>query len=305
MKILGDGFRIARRELRGGLRGFGIFLLCLLPGVTAVGAIGVFAAAVQSGLLQDARAILGGDLEIRLLHREASEDELGFLAGMGLVSQVTELRAMPYAPISGNRVLAELKAIDDFYPLYGTLRTAPEQSRAEMFMRQADGVWGAVAEQGLLDRLATNVGDIVEVGNTRFVIRGVLREEPDRSLGGFTLGPRLMISREALPDTGLVGAESLASYLIRVAGLDFSEEEAVARIRLEFPDAGWRVRTWSQAEPQLREFIDRMTFNLTLVGLCALLAGGVGVHGAVKGYLQGKIAHIATLKCMGATGAVV
>jgi putative ABC transport system permease protein len=303
--MLRDGWRVARRELRGGLRGFGVFLLCLLPGVTAVGAIGVFAAAVQSGLLQDARALLGGDLEIRLLHREASADEIAFIGNLGRISRITEIRSMPYAPATGNRALAEVKAVDDVYPLYGAVRLSPALILEEALRPAGSGEWGAVAEPGLLERLDIGVGQKVMVGNTLFVVRGVLEEEPDRSLSGFTLGPRLMISREALAETGLLGPESLASQLIRVALGDVPEDLAAGQIRDQFPDAGWRIRTWSQAEPRLREFIDRMTFNLTLVGLCALLAGGVGVHGAVKGYLQGKVNHIATMKCMGATGRVV
>ena len=306
MKVLRDGLRIARREMRGGVRGFGIFLLCLLPGVVAVGSIGVFAAAVQAGLLQDARALLGGDLEIRLLHRGATIEERAFLGGVGALSEVTELRAMPFSADSGNRVLAEIKAVDAQYPMYGVVRLMPDLVLEHALAADRAGIWGGVAEQALLDRLDIAVGSVVEVGGIRVAIRARLVEEPDRSLAGFTLGPRLMISQDALSASGLAGEESLARHLLRLAWAESADAGAVAAyIQGQFPDAGWRIRTWQQAEPRVRDFLERMAFHLTLVGLCALLAGGVGVHGAVSGYLQGKIHHIATLKCMGATGGVV
>ncbi len=301
-----DGLRIARREMRGGLRGFWVFLLCLLPGVIAVGAIGVFSAAVQSGLLQDARAILGGDLEVRLLHRDLSDAERAYFEEFGRLSHVTELRAMPYNPVSETRVLAELKAVDDAYPLFGDVGLDPEMHLGKALARDANGVWGVVAEAGLLERLDLSVGDVIEVGELSLVIRARLQQEPDRSLAGFTLGPRLMLHHGALQESSLTGEESLATRLVRIA---LSDEQiashVVAAIGQQYPDAGWRIRTWQQAEPRIREFMERMTLNLTLIGLCALLAGGVGVHGAVRGYLQGKIEHIATLKCMGATASTV
>ena len=71
-----------------------------------------------------------------------------------------------------------------------------------------------------------------------------------------------------------------------------------SRLDERFPDAGWRIRTWREAAPRVRRFLDRMETNLTLLGLCSLLVGGLGVTGAVRGYLAGKIHNIATLKCL-------
>jgi putative ABC transport system permease protein len=76
-------------------------------------------------------------------------------------------------------------------------------------------------------------------------------------------------------------------------------------LRTAFPDAGWRLRTWEEAAPRVRRFLDRMTVNLTLLGLCALLVGGLGVAGGVRGYLGGKVFHIATMKCLGASARTI
>ena len=87
-------FRLARREMRGGLRGFGIFLACLTIGVAAIAGVGSLAAAIDAGLKGDARIVLGGDVEFNLVNRSASAAQLAALAGGGTVSEAAQLRAM-------------------------------------------------------------------------------------------------------------------------------------------------------------------------------------------------------------------
>lgn len=297
--------RLVRREMRGGPRGFGVFLACLFLGVFAVSAIGSFSAAARIGLLADAGALLGGDLELRLTHRQLSAQQQTFLAQRGQLSAVHSLRTMARSLSGEQRALVELKAVDAAYPLYGALGISPPQSLPEAFGSAADG-FGALVEETFLARLDTRVGEQVRIGESVFTIRGILTAEPDRSVRAFTLGPRIMISQPALEATGLVQPGSLVSYAYR---LKLPDRESVDRLKSElqtlYPDAGWRLRTWRQAAPRVKFFLDRMNLNLTLVGLCALLVGGLGVSGAVRGYLTGKLVHIATMKSLGASGRTI
>src|SRR5690606_37835444 len=73
--------RIALRELRGGLHGFRIFLVCLALGVAAIAAIGSVRAAVGSGLAREGAVILGGDAAIRFTHRFATPEEREWMEG--------------------------------------------------------------------------------------------------------------------------------------------------------------------------------------------------------------------------------
>ena len=304
--LLPQAWRLARRELRGGLRGFGVFLGCLFLGVFAIAGVGSFSAAARQGLLSDARALLGGDLEIHLVSRELNAAQQQFLAPLGTLSTVVEMRSMARVVQNGNRTLVELKAVDAAYPLYGSLASEPSQPLAEALAPQPDGSFGALAEATLLDRLAIQVGDELHLGEATLRVTGILTREPDRTLRAFTLGPRLLVGQKALAATGLVEPGSLftSGYRLR---LPPTGDAAVMKEKLQaaFPDAGWRVRTWREAAPRVRRLLDRMTLNLTLVGLCSLLIGGVGVAGAVRGYLSGKVFHIATMKCVGATGRTI
>ena len=165
---------------------------------------------------------------------------------------------------------------------------------------------GALVESAFLDRLGVTVGEKIQIGTARFEIRGLLTAEPDRSVRPFNLGPRVMINQAGLQATGLIQPGSLVAYAYR---LQLPDKIMVDRLKQElqsaFPNAGWRLRTWRDATPRVRFFLERMNLNLTLLGLCALLVGGLGVSGAVRGYLTGKILHIATMKSVGASSRVI
>ncbi|NBB82953.1 MAG: ABC transporter permease, partial [Alphaproteobacteria bacterium] len=298
--------RLARRELRGGLQGFRIFLACLTLGVAAIATVNSVAEGVLSGLREDGRAILGGDVALRVLYQPVSDEADAWLDDRGTVSRSAEMRAMARVPDADPTTLVELKAVDDAYPLYGavTLDGAPDLDTA---LGRIDGRWGAAVDPIVLDRLDLALGDRLRIGEATVELRATIAREPDRAGGGtFTLGPRVMIDRQALDATELIQPGSMIYWNYRVA-LPPGDSTAAFRSDLTaaFPDAGWRIRDFTDAAPQLQQAIERLALFLTLVGLTALLVGGVGVGNAVKAYLDGRLATIATLKCLGAPSRLI
>jgi putative ABC transport system permease protein len=300
--------RLARRELRGGLKGFRIFLACLALGVAAIAGVGSVASSVTAGIAADARVLLGGDLALRLLYRPATAEQQTFLMEAGTLSETREMRAMarPARSDDGSRtVLVELKAVDRAYPLYGTVRLAPDRPLAEVLAFRG-GVWGAAADVGLAERLGLALGDRVRVGEADYELRALIESEPDRGADVFSLGPRLMLSLDGLAETGLMQPGSLIEYHYRLKlPADASADTVTAALNERFPNAGWRIRGLTEAAPGVQRFVDRTSLFLTLVGLSALLVGGVGVSNAVRSYLESKTATVATLKCLGAPGGLV
>lgn len=296
---------LARCELRGGLRGFGVFLACLFLGVFAISSVGSLAAAARRGLGGDARALLGGDLELALVHRQLESAPRDFLTLQGDISEITRLLGMVRPATGGRTEPAEVKGVDAAYPLYGAVRLEPAIPLAAALAAR-DGVPGAVADEALLQRLNLRVGDRLRLGEGEYEVRAVLTGEPDRSFSLLSLGPRLLVSRESLEQTGLIAPGSLVRYYYRLRLPAGKTAEAVeAQLRARFPEAGWRVRVYAEAAPQVRRFLDRLDTSLTLVGLVALLVGGLGVAGAVRGYLEGKIRHIAAMKSLGAESRLI
>ncbi|KXJ51293.1 MAG: hypothetical protein AXW12_02995 [Thalassospira sp. Nap_22] len=297
-------WRVCRRELRGGLSGFRIFLACLALGVGSIAAVGNVSESVLSALERDGRKLLGGDVELRLTHQEATGDQIEWLtANTERVAELATMRTTAYGP--DQRRLVELKAVDDAYPLFGEMELA-DGVPFDGILDQKDGVWGAVTEAGLLERLRINVGDTVALGDIDVQIRGVIATEPDKAVGFFNFGPRLMVSMDGLMDTGLVQPGSLIRYYY---ALDINDNETPTafreRLEEQFEDAGWRIRDTANANPGLKRFIERLTLFLTLVGLSALLVGGIGVANAVRSHIESKTSVIATLKSIGASHGLV
>ncbi|MBC8793745.1 MAG: glycosyl transferase family 1 [Tagaea sp. CACIAM 22H2] len=296
---------LARRELRGGVKGFRVFMACLMLGVAAIAGVGSLAEGVREALRQDARTILGGDVELAFTHREATAEQLAYIREGGRVTVVTEMRAMTRT--DSQRLLSELKAIDPaIYPLLGTVGLSGESDLAKALAQSADGVWGAAVERSLMNRLGISLGDRFQVGDGTYQARAIVESEPDRSANIFTLGPRVMVAIASLGQTQLVQPGALIRYEYRIVLNDpASAANWIEALKARFPDAGWRIRGTTEAAPGLQRWVDRIAMFLTLVGLTALLVGGVGVANAVRAYLDGRTATIATLKCLGAPGALI
>jgi putative ABC transport system permease protein len=297
--------RYALRELRGGLRGFYVFIACIALGVMAIAGVGSVAASLGEGLAREGRTLLGGDVAFSLFQREATSDEIAFLRSRGALSVAATLRAMARAN-DGRLALVELKAVDPAYPMLGQLTLDPKLPVADVLAAR-DGAFGAAVDPTLLARLDLKLGDRVSIGAAVFQIRSVVSAEPDKLAGGIGFGPRFLVSEEALRATGLLQPGSLVRWNYRVKLPDAnSNDRAVAALtddaRSSWPEAGWEIRSRGNASPQLERTISRFTQFLTLVGLAALLVGGVGVANAVKSHIDRKRDVIAAFKALGATG---
>jgi putative ABC transport system permease protein len=297
--------KLALREMRGGLRGFYVFIACIALGVMSIAGVGSVAGSLADGLAREGRVILGGDVAFNLIHREATPEERAFFERNGQLSVTATLRAMAQT-LDRQPALVEIKAVDGAYPLYGTVVLEPSMDLPAL-LAQRDGAFGAAADPALLARLNLKPGDRITVGQAAIEIHASLTSEPDKIAGGIGFGPRLMVSSEALRATGLLQPGSLVRwhYRLRLPAAD-ATDNATKKItdaaEAQFPDAGWEVRTRTNASPQMQRNVERFTQFLTLVGLTALLVGGVGVANAVKSHLDRKREVIATLKAVGATG---
>jgi putative ABC transport system permease protein len=297
--------RFALRELRGGLRGFYVFIACIALGVLAIAGVGSVAASLSDGLAREGRTLLGGDVSFVLFQREAKPAEVAFLRSRGQVSVAATLRGMARSS-GGKLALVEMKAVDDNYPMLGQLALTPDVPLGDL-LAERDGAFGAAADATLLARLDLKIGDKVGIGDATFQIRSVVDAEPDKLAGGIGLGPRFLVGEPALRATGLLQPGSLVRWIYRVKLPDQARDDRAMNAliddaRTAAPEAGWEVRSRANASPQLERTITRFTQFLTLVGLAALLVGGVGVANAVKSHIDRRLDVIAAFKALGATG---
>ena len=298
--------RLALREMRGGLRGFYIFLACIALGTAAIAGVNSVSAAITQAIGTQGQTLLAGDVRFELTNRFATPEEMAYFESLGDVSLSTGLRSMARLADGSDQALVEARGVDGLYPLYGTLETAPQKPAAGLFAKTGEA-YGAVVAPLLLDRLGLAVGDEILLGTARLKVTATLVREPDAVSEGFGFAPRLLLSEEALRATGLVQTGSLVknAYRIRLADPALPLAGIRAAAGKAFPSAGWSIRTADAAAPSLTANITRFSQFLTLVGLTALIVGGVGVANAVRAYLDSKRSVIATFKCLGAPASLV
>ncbi len=300
--------RFAARELRGGLKGFRIFLACLALGVAAIAAVGSVRASIEAGLAAEGAAILGGDAELEFTYRFASDDERAWMARTAsATSEIADFRSMAVVDRSGEteRGLTQIKAVDDAYPLVGMVKLDPDISLQDA-LAPRNNTPGAVMEPILIARLGLAIGDTFRLGTQPFTLMAALENEPDGSASGFALGPRTIVRTADLAQSGLLEPGTLYETKYRLllpdtANIETTKQDALDR----FEPTGLRWRDARNGAPGIATFVDRIGAFLILVGLSGLAVGGVGVSAAVRAYLAGKTGVIATLRTLGATRSTI
>ena len=297
--------RLARRDFRGGLRGFAVVLLCLTLGVGAIAGIGQVSEAIQQGLRADSRAILGGDLSASLRHRGFTEAEAAALEqGATGSSEFVELRAM--IGVGEERALALVKGVDEAYPLVGSFMADPPRPLTQSLGAEADGRPGLLLDAALAERLGLKLGETARLGTVDFRFAGFVVKEPDQDLGAFDIAPRALTSLAALRESGLIQPGGLYTTTLNLT-LPEGANSRARRVALEknLAESGLRLRDPSQAASSVRRFVDNLGAFLALAGLAALGVGGVGVAAATRAHLERKTASIATLKTLGAPSRLI
>ena len=293
--------RHGTRELRGAGRHFVYLAACVSLGVAALVAVGSLGRSVERTVAASGRTMLGGDVEVRSSQplSPASEAAIAEIAGSGAgVTRIRELAAMaqPAAGRDHRTLLVELKAVGPAYPLYGRLETVPAAPLPDLI-----GKGRALVQEAVLSRLGLDVGDVLRIGGADFRVAGTIASEPDRAVGFFTLGPRVLIAESDLAATGLVQLGSRIRHRALIRTTPAADVEALRdALAARLGDPGLRVAGYRQAQPGLRRFWDQLTTYLGLTGLVALLVGGIGVAVSVRALLRRRLATIATLKCLGA-----
>ncbi|MEQ1652841.1 MAG: FtsX-like permease family protein [Hyphomicrobium sp.] len=299
-------FRIGLRELRGGLKGFGIFIACLALGVMVIAAVGALGDAMRAGFSKQGETILGGDVTFARMHVRATDAERKALDAIGVVSETSTMRTMARRLDGSEQALAELKAVDSRYPLAGTVQLE-ESAAFKGVLANA----GAVADAMLLERLGLKAGDKFKLGEAEVEIRGILKSEPDGVADRLTYGPRVFVSLETLEKTALAKPGTLIRwrYAVQQPETAPGDREALKALRASLaktlPDSGFSSVDRYDPSPQVTRTLDRLRQFLILIGLASLLIGGVGIANSVSTFIGKRVKVIAILRSVGASGAQV
>uniref|UniRef100_UPI0039EFE9E7 ABC transporter permease n=1 Tax=Bordetella sputigena TaxID=1416810 RepID=UPI0039EFE9E7 len=290
------GVRTLLRDWRSGeLR---LLLIALIVAVAAVTSVGFLADRVGRALERDAAQMLGGDIVLDAdepippaFERQAMDQGLQLVHTFQFPSMASADQAAQ---------LVSLKAVEDGYPLRGSLRTAAAPAGAESATRgipERGTVW---VDPQLLASLRVKMGDTITLGDSRFRIARVVTYEPDRGMSFVNLSPRVLMRADELPATGLLAPGSRVDYGLLAAG----EAPAVSAYK-QWLDThlqrGQKLATVESGRPEIRRVLDRAQRFLSLVALLAVLISAVAVALAATRFMLRHRDGIAVMRCLGAT----
>ena len=297
---------IAWRESRTARRRLLLYMSSISLGVSALVAIDSFTDNVSRSVSEQSRALLGGDVALRA--RQAYSQRVTTLldslkqSGVG-VARVTQFASMGLVPRSGGTRLVQVRAVGQGYPFYGEITTNPAGGWSQLHRGRH-----AIVDPAVLVSLDAQLGDTLMLGTARFVIVASLKNVPGDMGVSAAIGPRVFIPEAYLGETGLLAFGSRAEYetLLKMPpGL--SPARFAARFNPVFSSETPRIRLETVAENEfdLTRSIDNLGNFLGIVGLVALLLGGIGVASGVHAFVMRKIDTVAILRCLGATSGQV
>jgi len=257
----------AMRELRGGVRGFYVFIACVALGVAVITAVGALTDALRAGFEKQGENLLGGDVTLSRPHRRAEAAERTWMESRARVSETATLRAMARRTDGSEQLMVELKGVDKAYPLVGSLALGEGMS-VDAALRTGPGV---AVDPILLERLGLKIGDRMQLGNAAVEIRATVAAEPDKLTDRLTFGPRVFVSLDTLPETGLAGNGSLVRWRYALALNDNTREDGSLlkfrdEVKTQFPDGGFTVADRRDPHPQVTRTLERLRQFLTLIG---------------------------------------
>jgi len=295
--------RMALREIRASGQRLLFFFICIAIGVAAIIALRSVIQSVRTGLSGQARSLIAADVRLtsnrdftpKVLDTLAAEQKAGRVTATSASIEIPTM-VRPADPTKVVTRMVELRAVQSGFPFYGTLTLAKGAYSHDLLKNH-----GAIVRPELLAQLDLEVGDRILIGTVPFEIRGVIAAEPGRSLGAFSLGPRVIIDYEALADTGLLSFGSRASHQLLLQVPSQSLDGLTDELRSAFANEFVGVRSYRRSEDQMGRNLTRAENYLSLVGLVVLILGGIGVSSVTRVFVQQKLRSIAILKCIGAS----
>lgn len=295
--------RMIGRELRSSWRRLILFFACLAIGVGTIIALRSVVQSARGVIGDQARGMLAADARVHSSRAWTEETRTAlarrfaeFHVQRETQSVETPTMARPADTGKALSKVVELRAVESAFPYYGTVVLQSGQPYTHALLEHG----GALVGPELLPDLNVKIGESIVIGNARFTIRGVIVREPGRSVGAFSLGPRVLIDLADLPATGLLGFGSRAGYdlLLKVPAPDLAP--LVRTLRQDFRDETISITSYRRAESRVGRDFERAENYLSLVGLVVVILGGIGVASVMRVFMRQKLRSIAILKCLGA-----
>jgi putative ABC transport system permease protein len=295
-------FQMAVREMRASWKRLLFFFLCIAVGVASIVTLRSVIQDIREVFGREAKTLIAADVLISTNTDWTPEVRQTIdrrLAEYGALERTESVETPTMSRPGDGRAVArmvELRAVQPGFPLYGSVVIAGGQAYSYALLQNH----GVLVRPELLTALGVSVGDQVALGQALFTIRGVIANEPGRRVGGFSLGPRVLIASEDLPSTGLLAVGSRARRVLLVKVPEEKIQPLVRMLRADFKEEFVGARSYRSEDDEIGRDFDRAENYLSLVGLVIVILGGIAVSSVTRVFVMQKIRSIAVLKCVGA-----
>jgi putative ABC transport system permease protein len=284
-----------------------MIVVAVAIGVGALVAINSFTDNLRESVRREARALLGADVALSsagpFSPRAESllEDVRRATRPPADVARAISFGAMALVRGGETTRLVQVIGVDPGYPYYGEVQTRPPGE-----WQRLGATGGAVVDAGLLATLGARLEDEIVIGEARYPIRATIENMPGDVSVRSALGPRVFVARSHVAESGLLTRGSRARYEAYLRMPPGADAQGIAvRFRPALSAERLAVRTVADDQQRLGDTLARFSRFLGLVALVALLLGGLGVASAVHVFIRRRLATVAVLRCLGATGGAV
>ena len=295
---------LAWRESRTARRRLLLYMSSISLGVAALVAIDSFSSNIIQSVKEQSRAMMGGDLTFNSSKplAPAVDSLIDSLSRKGIsFARVTTFPSMAVVPRTAGTRFAQVKGVTDNYPFYGTIVTDPAGRWQELHKGA-----NAIVDPSVLTTLNARVGDTLRLGFGTFTIIATVKDAPGAAGIAEAFGPRIYIPARYVAETQLLVFGSTADRSV-IAKLppNTDPDKFIGPLRARLQNAQVRVRTVTQTELSTSDAIENLSNFIGIVGLVALLLGGIGVASGVRAFVARKIDTVAVLRCLGASSGQV
>ena len=287
----------AVRDIKRNFKSLWIIFITLFISLFLLSSIFTIKKSLNYEIETNSKELLGGDLEISSGIHPLSEEVIEKISEFGQLSQTVKFHTMVSREDKGS-IFTDVRAIDKYYPLYGSIQTNPNESSQTLFLGSSNP--SILINENIQNQFELEVGDNITILNKKFTVQGIILSVPNLD-GAMIYGEFALISKSEFEKFNLTSAGSFLDYDYRLKiKNNKNTQPQIEKIKsLINDDKTIKIRTPRDGSQNLRRTINNFFHFLSLVSVSAMFIAGVGISNTFLSFVNKKFLSIAIQKSLG------
>ena len=287
----------AVRDIKRNFKSLWIIFITLFISLFLLSSIFTIKKSLNYEIETNSKELLGGDLEISSGIHPLSEEIIEKISESGQLSQTVKFHTMVSREDKGS-IFTDIRAIDKYYPLYGSIQTNPKGSSQTLFLGSSNP--SILINENIQNQFELEVGDNITILNKKFTVQGIILSVPNLD-GAMIYGEFALISKSEFEKFNLTSAGSFLDYDYRLKiKNNENTQPQIEKIKSFInDDKTIKIRTPRDGSQNLRRAINNFFHFLSLVSVSAMFIAGIGISNTFLSFINKKILSIAIQKSLG------